>query len=60
MKRFLKKAQGSMQKQFIAASFGDAQAAIDLFSQPGYKDVPDYCERLVEAKRKLRLVGGQR
>jgi hypothetical protein len=41
-------------KQFIAASLGDARAAIALFSQPGYADHPDYQERLREAKRKLR------
>jgi hypothetical protein len=55
MKKYLSKAKDSTQKQFLAASLGDAQAAVDLFSQPGYKDVPDYRESLGEAKRKLRV-----
>jgi hypothetical protein len=57
MKKYLSKAEDSTQKQFLAASLGDAQAAVELFSQPGYKDVPDYHERVVEAQRKLRLAG---
>lgn len=60
MKTYLSKAKGLAQKQFLAASLGDAQAAVDLFSQEGYKDVPDYHDRLVEAKRKLRSGGGVR
>ncbi len=54
IKRFLQKAKDPTQKQFIAASLGDAQAAIELFSQASFKDVPEYQERLREAKRKLR------
>ena len=57
MKEYLSKAEHATQKQFLAASLGDAQAAIDLFSQPGYKDVPDYRERVREAKGKLRVGG---
>jgi len=57
LKKFLQKAKNPLQQQSIAATLGDAQAAIDLFSQPGYKDVPEYRERLREAKRKLRQDG---
>jgi hypothetical protein len=60
MERLLPKAKNTMQKQFIAASLGDAHAAIDLFSQPGYKDVPEYGERLRAARRKLRQRHDQR
>jgi hypothetical protein len=55
MKKYLSKVEDSTQEQFLAASLGDAQAAVDLFSQPGYRDVPEYRERLGEAKRKLRV-----
>jgi hypothetical protein len=54
MKKYLSQAEGGMQEQFIAASLGDAQAAIDLYSQPGFADVPEYRQRVREAKRKLR------
>lgn len=54
MKEYLRKADAGSQKQFLAASLGDAQAAIELFSQPGYKDVPEYRERVRAAKKKLR------
>jgi hypothetical protein len=57
MKKYLSKAEGLTQKQFLAASLGDAQAAVDLFSQEGYRDVRDYRDRLVEATRKLRSGG---
>jgi hypothetical protein len=40
--------------QFVAASLGDAQAAVDLFSQPDYREVPEYQERLRAAEKKLR------
>jgi hypothetical protein len=53
MTEYLQRTNGS-QKQFIAASLGNAQAAIELFSQPGYKDIPEYRERVRDAKRKLR------
>jgi hypothetical protein len=53
-KEYLRKADTGSQKLFLAASLGDAQAAIEFFSQPGYQDVPDYRERVRAAKRKLR------
>jgi hypothetical protein len=56
MKEHLQKADTGPHKQFLAASLGDAQAAIELFSQPGYKDVPEYRERVRAAKRKLRTL----
>jgi hypothetical protein len=57
MEGFLQEAKDPSQKQFIAASLGDAHAAIEFFSQPSYKDVPEYRERLRDAKRKLRQKG---
>ncbi len=54
MKQYLRTADNDTQRQFLSASLGDAQAAIELFSQPGYKEVAEYRERARAAKRKLR------
>jgi hypothetical protein len=54
MKKYLPKSASGPQKQFLAATLDDAQAAIELFSQPGYRDVPEYRERVRAAKKKLR------
>lgn len=54
MKEILQKVEEPSTKQLIAASLGDARAAIELFSRPGYRDVPEYREQLRDAKKKLR------
>src|SRR5262249_61657018 len=53
MQEYVQKVDQRRGKQFIAASLGDARAAIELFSQPGYEDIPEYRERLRDARRKL-------
>jgi hypothetical protein len=57
MKEQLRKAENDLLKQFLAADLGDAKAAIALFSQPGYNEVPEYQECLRAARRKLRQFG---
>lgn len=57
MKEQLRKAENDILKQLLAADLGDAKAAIALFSQPGYNEVPEYQECLRAARRKLRQFG---
>jgi hypothetical protein len=49
----LRKYTDGSPKNYFAALLGDAEAAIELCSQPGYSDFPQYREWLQEAKRKM-------
>lgn len=51
-KQALEQMEDTSAKRFFAAILGDAQAAITLFSQPPYSDLPEYRDGLQEAKRK--------
>ena len=59
MKEFLKRADGSISKQFVAASLGNAQAAIELFSDPGYKEIPDEMRKENSGRRRSICTVGQ-
>jgi hypothetical protein len=52
MTAFLQKSDSATTKNFLAATLGDAEAAIQLFSQPPYNEVPQYREWLREANEK--------
>jgi hypothetical protein len=60
MQEYVREAGQPQTKQFMEASLGNAQAAIEFFSQSGYADIPEYRERLRDAKKKLRAEDGGR
>jgi len=51
---FLQKTDRPSTKNIIAASLGDAQAAIQLFSGPPYNEIPEYRDWLREANAKAK------
>jgi hypothetical protein len=52
----LRRTEGASAKSFLAATLGDAQAAIELCSQPPYKEYPEYREWLRQARRKVERI----
>ena len=52
MEEFVRTSDRPSTKTFLAAILGDAEAAIQLFSQPPYSEVAEYREWLREAKAK--------
>src|SRR5262249_5034854 len=52
MTAFMNTAGDPTSRKFIAASLGDAESAVQLFSEPPYSEIPEYRNRLQEAKAK--------
>jgi hypothetical protein len=57
VKELLRKFKSEGNNNYLAAELGDAQAAIDLFSQDAYRAHPRYREWLRAARRKRREEG---
>jgi hypothetical protein len=53
-RKWLEKTDRSSTRNIIAAMLGDAEAAIQAFSEPPYSEIPEYRNWLKEAKAKAR------